>query len=183
MQSERMKLIPLLLTLGMLAVSGMAEHKIPEPYSAELVKRAEAGDAVAQWSLGSCYQYGNGVKINKEVSFGWYMKSAEQGNAEAQYELAEYYRKEGSELWKDDARIGEFIEMRKEYLLKAAEGGCSAAQRTIAHDYFYNRHSKGVERIKDLEEAKKWYTKAAVWEMVEQCEYSIKKEQLRLIKK
>ncbi|MEI7693517.1 MAG: hypothetical protein WCJ27_03510 [Verrucomicrobiota bacterium] len=46
-----MKLIPLLLTLGMLAVSGWAEDAKLEPYSAELVKNAEAGDAEAQYNL------------------------------------------------------------------------------------------------------------------------------------
>ena len=39
-----MKPFPLLLLIGMLAVSGWAQDKKTEPYSPELVKRAEAGD-------------------------------------------------------------------------------------------------------------------------------------------
>jgi len=47
-----MKLIPLLLLVGLLAVSGWAEDKEPEPFSPELVKRAEAGDERGQYDLG-----------------------------------------------------------------------------------------------------------------------------------
>ena len=56
-----MKLIPLFLLVGMMAVSGWAEDAKPEPYSSELVKKAEAGDATAQHDLGTCYYYGKGV--------------------------------------------------------------------------------------------------------------------------
>jgi len=47
-----MKLIPILLTLVIVAVSGWAEDLKPEPYSAELVKKAEAGDERGQYDLG-----------------------------------------------------------------------------------------------------------------------------------
>ena len=60
-QSKRMKLIPALLIVGMFAVSGWAEDTKPEPYSPELVKKAEAGDAKAQYDLGICYYEGTGV--------------------------------------------------------------------------------------------------------------------------
>jgi len=46
------KLSPILLTVGMLAVSGYAQDAKPEPYSPELVKRAEAGDERGQYDLG-----------------------------------------------------------------------------------------------------------------------------------
>jgi len=46
-QSEWMKLIPLLLLIGMFVISGWAEGYYPEPYSSELVKKAEEGDAMA----------------------------------------------------------------------------------------------------------------------------------------
>ncbi len=42
-----MKLIPLLLLIGMFVISGWAEGYYPEPYSSELVKKAEEGDAMA----------------------------------------------------------------------------------------------------------------------------------------
>ena len=183
-----MKLIPLFLFVGMSAMSGWAQNANPESYSPELVKKAEAGDAFAQWSLGCCYVDGRSLKMNNEVAFGWFKKSAEQGNAEAQYELAGYYSGKQSQLWKtyDQTRMEELTNLQKECLLKAAEGGCLRAQNEIAHSYFY-RDSKGAARIENLEEAKKWYTRLAEsgcgydTKMVEQCEDAIKKEQ-RLLK-
>ena len=48
-----MKLIPALLFGGMLVVSGCSkEVKKIEPYSPELVKKAEAGDERGQYDLG-----------------------------------------------------------------------------------------------------------------------------------
>ena len=73
-----MKLITIFLLVGMLAVSGWAEELKPEPYSAELVQKAEAGDAEAQYNLGQCYENGQvGIKDNKEA-VKWYTKAAEQ---------------------------------------------------------------------------------------------------------
>ena len=79
-----MKLIPLLLTFAILAVSGWAEDEKPEPYSLELVKRAEAGDAGAQKDLGACYYSGFGVTQDYKEAVKWYTKSAEQGNGGGQ---------------------------------------------------------------------------------------------------
>ena len=86
-----MKLIPLFLLVGMLAVSGWAEDAKPEPYSPELVKKAEAGDAVAQYNLGQCHEKGLGaIKDNKEA-VKWYTKSAEQGHVKAALNLSRCY--------------------------------------------------------------------------------------------
>jgi hypothetical protein len=79
-----MKPIPALLFGGMLAVSGWAEG-----YSPELVKKAEAGDAEAQYNLGQCYENGQvGIKDNKDA-VKWYTKSAEQGYVKAEYSLSQ----------------------------------------------------------------------------------------------
>ena len=61
-----MKLIPALLIVGMLKVSGWAEG-----YSPELVKKAEAGDAKAQCNLGICYADGKGVAQDEKVKVKW----------------------------------------------------------------------------------------------------------------
>jgi TPR repeat protein len=119
----------------------------------------------------------------------WYTKSAEQGNAEAQYDLHNYYSIKANEYIRttdNRPRIEEARKIADEWCLKAAEGGCISAQGTLAHDYFYS-HSKGAARINDLEEAKKWYTKLAEKgskqdeKMIGQCDEAIKKEQ-RLLK-
>jgi TPR repeat protein len=41
--------------LVLMTMGGWAEDNKNEPYSAELVKKAEAGDAKAQHNLGACY--------------------------------------------------------------------------------------------------------------------------------
>ena len=78
----------LLLWFGfMLAVSGWAQDKRTEPFSAELVKRAEAVDAKAQCSLGFAYSSGKEVTRDYKEALKWYTKAAEQGNEYAKMEL------------------------------------------------------------------------------------------------
>jgi TPR repeat protein len=86
-----MKLISALLMGGMLAVSGWAEDIKPEPYSPELVKRAEAGDAKAQYDLGLCYVRADGVTKDNNEFLRWLRKSAEQGYAPAECNLGRCY--------------------------------------------------------------------------------------------
>jgi len=89
-----MKLIPLLLLVGMLAVSGWAydyDYRTSEPYSAELVQKAEAGDAVAQYDLGLCYSEGLVVAKDQKEALKWITKSAEQGYALAECLLGRCY--------------------------------------------------------------------------------------------
>ena len=109
-----MKLIPLLLLIGMLAVSGWAqdakpeplctdvsiwaEDYKPEPYSAELVKRAEAGEAKAQHILGQCYCGGIGVSQDYKEAVKWYRKSETR---QSQYKLGLCYEN-GNGVPKDE---------------------------------------------------------------------------------
>ncbi len=58
---------------------------------------AEQGDAEAQFCLGNCYQYGQGIEQNDEV-VKWFRLATEQGSTDAQYILAYcYYTEEGVE--------------------------------------------------------------------------------------
>ena len=85
------KALPLLLFLavGLSAVFG-AESVY------EIRKKAEAGDATAQFNLGLMYAKGNGVLKNSTEAAKWYRKSAEQGDAGAQVFLSGcYYLGEG----------------------------------------------------------------------------------------
>ena len=52
---------------------------------------AQQGDAEAQWFLGDCYFFGDGVEKNKREAVNWYFLSAEKGNAEAQRRLGACY--------------------------------------------------------------------------------------------
>jgi TPR repeat protein len=182
-----MKLIPLFLLTGMFVTGGWAGERIP--YSPELVQKAEAGDAAAQFDLGLCYLDGKGVKINEQESFEWFTKSANQGNAGAQWGLSLYYTKKGSEGYiatSDNLpRIKEALEMANEWQLKAAEGGNVWAQLSLAGHYYHNP-SKGEFRIKDLEKAKEWYIKVQEQKVVrvdkhiKSIELEIQKEQRQL---
>ncbi|PWL66218.1 MAG: hypothetical protein DBY30_05255 [Verrucomicrobia bacterium] len=52
------------------------------------LKAARQGDAEAQFYLGLCYNYGDGVEKDLSEAVKWYRKAADQGDALAQYNLA-----------------------------------------------------------------------------------------------
>ena len=52
-----------------------------DPHSLEtLQKKAEAGDASAQFNLGLRYAQGRGVPYDEKEALKWYRKAAEQGH-------------------------------------------------------------------------------------------------------
>ena len=112
-----MKLIPLFLLVGMLAVSGWAQVGV-QPYSPELVKRAEAGDPVAQHNLATFYQNGDGIAQDYKEAVKWFTKAAEQGEVMAQSNLGwAYYEGRGvaqdfNEAVKWFTKVGEPGNMR-----------------------------------------------------------------------
>jgi len=69
---------------------------------AALLKRAQAGDAAAQWGLAYSYQSGQGVPQDYAQAAVWYRKAAEQGDAQAQNNLGGLYGL-GRGLPEDDA--------------------------------------------------------------------------------
>ena len=56
-----------------------------------LVKKAESGDAKAQYRLGLSYALGEGVPKDVVLAVSWYRKAAEQGEANAQTSLGYCY--------------------------------------------------------------------------------------------
>ena len=59
-------------------------------------KLAEQGDSDAQFKLGCCYYYRQGVPKNYKEAVKWYRRSAEQGNGDAQLSLGiSYFKGEG----------------------------------------------------------------------------------------
>ena len=172
-----MKLIHLLLAIGMFAVSGSAEKERQdlkvdetkpfygvnrEPYSHELVQRAEAGDANAQYHLGVyCESYARimptisnetviGMNLKLELAEYWYRKAAEQGNMDAQFNLGRYYE----DSWVVEGTHG--YEEAIKWYTKAEEQGDMRSQYHLGHLYF---HGLGVKS--DYKEAVKLWTKAA----------------------
>ena len=91
-------------------------------------KSAEQGYAPAQWNLGLCYKYGNGVEKDLKQAAEWYRKAAEQGDADAQFSLGVCY----------EAGIGvkEDPKQALEWYQKAAAQGVADAHYKIG-EYYY----------------------------------------------
>ena len=113
-----------------------------------LRKKAEAGDAVAQYNLGLMYEKGTGLTEDKVEAAKWYRKAAEQGDANAQVALGlMYFGASGVPL--------DYAEAVK-WFRRAAEQGHAKAQNNLGGMYFAGR---GVPQ--DDAEALKWFRKAA----------------------
>jgi TPR repeat protein len=114
-------------------------------------KKAEAGDAKAQFNLGLRYQKGVPYGFNKDAdeAVKWYRLAADQGNAHAQYKLGEMYD-EGDGVPKDYAEAVKWFRL-------AAEQGLFTAISSLSFMYI----SKVEASAKDEAEIDKWYRKAA----------------------
>jgi hypothetical protein len=91
--------------------------------SAELEKKAAAGDAEAMYRLGDTYRWGFGVEKNAEKASEWYTKAAEKGNAGAMDRLGGMYA-EGQGVEKN-------AEKAVEWYTKAAEKGNGFAKEAL----------------------------------------------------
>lgn len=117
----------------------------PAAEAAEWQRRAEAGDARAQYQLYFRYSLGDGVKQDQETANRWLQQAAGNGDADAQYWLGELYYDGGSGFGKD--RAAAFI-----WLEKAAAQGGRAEQSHIGWRYYANG---------DYDNARRWLQKAA----------------------
>lgn len=116
---------------------------------AELIRRAEAGDADAQYWLGDVYERERHDRKTRpewrEKSSLWWHKAAAQGYAKAQWSLAAWLGEEGAEL-------GDPLYWRR----AAAEQGLAVAQFDLGQ-----RYEKGDGVPRDMTQALAWYRKAA----------------------
>jgi len=146
-----MQLSVFIALIGILEVSIYAselyEGENLEGYSAELLQKAEKGDAKAQYNLGMCYDPTGGgigeVERNPESAFKWYRMSASQGNSYGQYNLGRCYS------------MGTGVEVNHKeavkWFRKSAEQGNGWGQSCLSTAY---NNGDGV--AKDYEEALKW---------------------------
>jgi TPR repeat protein len=107
--------------------------------------RAAAGDAVAQFSLGSFLYYATG---DTAQGIEWFRKSANQRHAPAEFQIGQLYDF-GFGVAQDDAQA-------LAWYRKAAEHGHAAAQRSVGDFY---RKGRGVAA--DTAAAAQWYRRAA----------------------
>ena len=88
-----------------------------------LQTKAELGNPIAQFQLGTLYYQGKNVGKDFSQALTWYRRAAEQGNSEAQYNLANMYL------------MGEGVEQNdlqaKQWYEKAAEQGHTDAQHNL----------------------------------------------------
>jgi uncharacterized protein len=115
---------------------------------AEYQRLAQAGDDVAQATLGYMIYVGEGIAQDYEQAVNWYRQAAQQGNADAQYNLAVAYAfGEG---------VGQnFSEAVRWYTL-AAEQNHAVAQYSLGLSHAYG---EGAEQ--DPENAAYWFSRAA----------------------
>jgi TPR repeat protein len=113
----------------------------------EIQKKADSGDASAQFALAEAYDFGNGAAQSDKNAFLWYRKSADQGFAPAQNSLGFMYR------------TGKGVEQNKEQAVawyrKAAKQGNAKAMFNLGTAYF---NGDGVS-IDDIA-AYAWFTLA-----------------------
>jgi len=114
----------------------------------DLVRRAEAGDANAQFNLGEIYDRARGVERNEQEALKWYILAAEQGLAEAQNNLGVIY--ESTNV--DSGNYEEAVQ----FYQQAAEQGFADAQFNMGRMYELGR---GVTQ--NFSEAINWYQLAS----------------------
>jgi uncharacterized protein len=122
---------------------------------------AEADDARAQFALGLLYDNGEGVPQDVAAAFDWYGKSAAQGYAKAQYNLA---------LMLESGRIGAASDARARFARAALKGNAdavtrlheyAAAQDTAAALQLGRMYALGKGVARSPRDAYGWFDKAA----------------------
>ena len=114
----------------------------------ELSTLGDAGNMSAQIMLGALYSKGGAVARNDKLAALWFERAANQGNAEAQYQLGNLY--ENSQLPKDYKAAANWYQ-------KAAQQGSAKAQARLG--VFY---AEGMGVNKNTNEALLWSGKAAL---------------------
>lgn len=135
--------ISAILAAAVVATSAIAQDGLSAAVR-ELMDKATAGDAVAQFAVGNAYDSGRGAPRDGEQAMRWYKAAAEQGHAEAQNSV-------GSGLQADrkysEARI---------WYEKAAAQNHALATNNLAYLY-----DLGLGVTQDRQRALSLYSRAA----------------------
>lgn len=130
--------------------NGLAAYKKGDYVTAlkEFKHLADAGNIVAQFSIGYLYEKGKAVPQDYKEAAKWYTLAAEQGHAKAQFNLGFMYAK-GLGVPQD------YTEAAKWYTL-AAEQGVASAQLSLGYML-----SQGQGVLSDFVIAHMWYNISA----------------------
>lgn len=105
----------------------------------------------SQFKLGACYEYGSlTCPVDPRRSIAWYTRAAERGDAESELALSGWYLT-GSEGVLKQSDSEAYLWARR-----AANKGLPKAEYAVG---YYSEVGIGVKQ--DLEEAKRWYMRAA----------------------
>ena len=115
---------------------------------AMLISAADAGNANAQFDLGTHYLNGTGVNQDNFEALRWFTLAAEQNNSNAQYNIAVMYLN-GIGVIKDGAQA-------VQWFLRAADNGDVTSQFTLGIILFNGQ----LDVPQNTAEAYKWFTLA-----------------------
>lgn len=137
----------LLCVLMPLAVLAFKDDYVWQEKYKQQLPAAEAGNAEAQYDVGTMFERGNGVGRDMQKAFEWYMKSAKQGNDKALYKVGLSYL-HGKGVNKDYDKALKWLN--------------AAADKNNVRAYYYigTMYEKGNGVGKDLNAAMRWYTRA-----------------------
>ena len=123
-----------------------------EQYALQLyTQSANLGYKYSQHRLGSAYEYGTlGVQMDPRQSIAWYSRAAQQGEHQSEFALSGWYLT-GSEPLLAQSDTEAYLWARK-----AAASGLAKAEYAMG---YYTEVGIGCQP--NLEEAKKWYFRAA----------------------
>ena len=113
------------------------------------IEKDTNGYHCAQYLIGECYDVGNGTEQDSTTAFEWYTKSTDQGNSIAINNLGYCY----------DKGLGVAQNIKKGFELyeQSALLGSSTGMYSVGICY---EEGRGQALAKDVNNAKKWYTKA-----------------------
>lgn len=111
-------------------------------------RRAEGGEAEAQFKLGVMYAYGRGTAKSEAEAADWLRKAAQQNHLVAQTRLGLMLAR-GAGVAKNEAEAADWLRV-------AADHNDAVAQFNLGL-----MHAHGLGVVKDRNEAVKWYRKAA----------------------
>jgi len=127
-------------------IQGKMQHK--SVAFIKLEKKAQQGNATAQYTLGVHYDAGDGVAQDYPMAKNYYEQAAKNGHTAAQTKLGTIY------LALNDGNENDSI--ARNYFRKAAKKGDAEAQVFLGILY-----SNGQRFTKDIKTSLKWFTKAA----------------------
>lgn len=104
--------------------------------------KAHAGDALAQNVVGVAYKCGIGVKQDHAASVKWFRMAAEQGEADAQFNLARLYGSEVNGVYKKARAVPANDAEALKWYQRSAEQGHTQAQVKLAEMY-----AEGMDKV------------------------------------